>query len=397
MVRIAFRNGVCAAVLLTVAVWAGCQSEPTDPALRSDLAELHLCADVSGTNIAAIVVEVTGADIPQPLIFNIPIENGNASGVLTVPAGSERVFTVRAYDANSIETHRGQATMNVVAGGNPPLTVVLYPLVGDVVVEVEIAQLVVTLEPSEAVVLVGQSVQLVATVTDGAGNTVSGEVSWGSRQPLVARVDENGLVTGVDEGDTEIVANFGNVRSTAEVRVEWAPRQAIVGLLGVTTGNSGNPPPTLAGGYTLLPIDLNRGAGGDFIWIYYKLGLDDGSTEGLVPVNRVYTVDTSDGEHDPYGGTLASVDLNKGAGGDFIYLYFTRGFGNPARCVVVWNAGEDNDEHNYYWGPVTPVDNLVTYDPSDVVWARQHGTTSLQDLNEGSGGDFIYVGYCPDH
>jgi hypothetical protein len=208
------------AASLTVLFWVGCQDGPTHPLGELDVAELHLSANLAGTNIAALVVEVTAADIPEPLIFNIPIgEGGQASGVITVPAGSGRTIVVRAYDANAIETHRGEVTVNVVAGANPPLTVVLYPLVGDLEIEVEIGDLSVTVEPSQAVLLLGETVQLVATIASSAGGEVNGEVQWGSTQPLVATVDGSGLVTAVGIGEAEIVATFGNVRGSTSIAV----------------------------------------------------------------------------------------------------------------------------------------------------------------------------------
>lgn len=208
------------AALLTVLSWVGCQDGPTHPPSQPELAELYVRANLAGTNVAALVVEVTASDIAEPLIFNIPIgEGGQASGVITVPAGSARRVLVRAYDANAIETHRGEATVNVVAGANPPLTIVLYPLVGDLEIEIEIGGLVVTVEPSQAVLLLGETLELTATITDAAGHEVNGEVQWGSTQPLVATVDGNGTVTAVGIGEAEIVSNHGNVRGSALIAV----------------------------------------------------------------------------------------------------------------------------------------------------------------------------------
>ncbi len=60
---------------------------------------LILRADVSGTAVATLVAEVSAPDIPTALTFNIPIAAGVASGTITVPAGSTRTVTLRAYDA----------------------------------------------------------------------------------------------------------------------------------------------------------------------------------------------------------------------------------------------------------------------------------------------------------
>lgn len=215
----------CSSVSFLVAlaaafVWVGCQEDLTQPPGQPDVSELYVGANLSGTNIAALVVEVTASDILEPLIFNIPIdEGGHASGVIRVPVGSERRILVRAYDSNAIETHRGEATVNVMAGANPPLTVVLYPLQGDLEIEIRIGELSVIVDPQSAVLRAGQSIQLTATVTGSAGVELTGDVQWGSSQPLVATVDGNGLVTAVGIGVAEIAANFGNARGSSIIQV----------------------------------------------------------------------------------------------------------------------------------------------------------------------------------
>jgi len=45
-------------------------------------------ADVSAApGVASLVVEVTAPDIATPLVFNIPIAGGVATGTITLPAG----------------------------------------------------------------------------------------------------------------------------------------------------------------------------------------------------------------------------------------------------------------------------------------------------------------------
>lgn len=220
MLRSVWRYLSIFTVVLTVLFWVGCGDEPTQPRDQINVASLSLYTNVEGTSIAALVVEVTAADIPEPLIFNIPVEDGVASGAITVPAGSDRTITVRAYDSQRIETHRGQITTNLVAGENPPLTIVLYPLVGDVIIEVEIGTYIVTVAPSSAELLYrGETIQLTATVTDGAGNVLDVEVVWASTRPTMAKVDETGLVTAMSKGEAEIVANYSNMSGKAEVAV----------------------------------------------------------------------------------------------------------------------------------------------------------------------------------
>src|SRR5205809_6469970 len=60
---------------------------------------LVIRADVSGTAVATVVVNVAARDIPTPLVFNLPVTDGVAAGAITLSAGSHRSFTILAYDA----------------------------------------------------------------------------------------------------------------------------------------------------------------------------------------------------------------------------------------------------------------------------------------------------------
>lgn len=220
MTRSALRVRQLTMICLALLVWGGCQDRTTTgPPDGSVMASMSLYANLAGTNIAGLVVEITASDIPEPLIFNIPGDAGIASGVITVPAGSDRHVTVRGFDQNGIETHRGDAVVDVHEGQNESLTVTLYPLVGDVPIEVRIASLTVNVSPPEGTLAVGETLQLEATVVDGEGAALSGGISWGSTAPIVAEVDESGLVTALNPGEAEIVANFANARGSAIITV----------------------------------------------------------------------------------------------------------------------------------------------------------------------------------
>ena len=69
-------------------------------------------------------------------------------------------------------------------------------------------------------------------------------------------------------------------------------------------------------GYTKIPVDLNQGAGGDFIYLTFKR---ESSGTPITDLKVVYA-----GERHkvlvPRGYERIDVDLNKGAGGEYIYL-----------------------------------------------------------------------------
>src|SRR5438105_14412327 len=112
---------------------ASCHPSPDPPAQGQ--AHLAVTANVVGTAVATVVVEVTAPDISTPLVFNIVVADGVASGTITIPAGTARRITIRAFDAGGVLTHSGAATVSVQAGTNPTVSLTLTPLAGDVPIE----------------------------------------------------------------------------------------------------------------------------------------------------------------------------------------------------------------------------------------------------------------------
>src|ERR1700757_2871690 len=113
--------GAALAVLLT----AGCDPNSTGP---GGDARLVLFANLSGTSVTTVVVNVNAPDIPAPLVFNIAVVNGIASDTIAVPAGSHRSIDLRAYDGNGVETHSGSTLLDIQPGTNATITIVMQPL-----------------------------------------------------------------------------------------------------------------------------------------------------------------------------------------------------------------------------------------------------------------------------
>jgi hypothetical protein len=194
-------------VAATAALGSGC-SETTNLAGPVPTS-LHISANLAGTAVATVVVEVTAADIPTPLVFNIPITAGVASGSITVPAGSGRTINLRAYDDGGVLTHTGSWTGNVVGGTNPTVSLVLVAGIGDVAIEVTLGSVSVEVTPPSAGVAVAATVQLSAAVEDAEGNPIGSAVpKWATANPAVATVSTTGLVTGQGAGTTTIHATY---------------------------------------------------------------------------------------------------------------------------------------------------------------------------------------------
>jgi uncharacterized protein YjdB len=101
----------------------------------------------------------------------------------------------------------------------------------------------VRVTPDNTSVGVGGTVRLGAVVTDAAGNTLAGRaVSFASNNSGVARVADDGTVTGVSAGTATITATSEGVNGTATVRVTATPPATVaVASVRVTPGAASVP------------------------------------------------------------------------------------------------------------------------------------------------------------
>ncbi len=161
-----------------------------------------------------------------------------------------------------------------------------------------------------------------------------------------------------------------------------------------STTNSASTIPQPYDGYTRIPVDLNEGAGGLYIYYVYTRNPSSvlhGPEVGLGRINStgpVTAVQTKSRDHliqSPttpswtYGfypiwaigpqGNHYELDLNENAGGDYIYSYRTH----------VPNA--------------TPIEIGVVSGNSDQIRPPQGWERDGVDLNKGAGGSYVYLCY----
>lgn len=184
----------------------------------------------------------------------------------------------------------------------------------------------------------------------------------------------------------QLMAGYETWAEARKIYTTPTPKNSIIGVSVRNSGNNNMPDNFVELGltYRKLPIDLNADAGGDWIYLYYAIGLDDGSS-GALPINDLYTIDTSDGEGAHGSGAFINVDLNRGAGGDFLFLAYNKGLTNVIRGIRVQDASANTDVYsagtsaNNTWFGIT-----------------QQGSASLQDMNEGAGGHDVFIFYTYD-
>ncbi len=174
--------------------------------------------------------------------------------------------------------------------------------------------------------------------------------------------------------------------SDREISVYPTPRFCILDIMVVDSPMPPNPYRVNGRDYHKLPYDLNKGSGGATLWLYYLPGLEN---DVITPVAAIGTVNTTDGEKLTDLGTgfvNINVDLNRGAGGDYILLAYRKRADHADYLLtglMIW------DRHSTY------VYSLGTGAAPAWTWIGllQHGTSILQDLNEAADGEYIYLYY----
>ena len=134
---------------------------------------------------------------------------------------------------------------------------------------------------------------------------------------------------------------------------------------------STNPIVTPKQGWTLINEDLNRDAGGKYIFLCYKEGLDDEASISDI----TFIVNT---QAVPSGYTKLPTNLNEGAGGASIYLCYTKEITtNPIRRIAILIGKTATPEPGFYF-------------------AKNYYSNIKQDLNQSVGGNFIWLAYSFD-
>lgn len=212
---------VVAALALVMLTVIGCRDGAlTGPnPIPKGSGRLSVVAQFELNTATNLVIEVTAPDITVPLVFNLPVVDGSATGSVTIPAGGNRLIVVRAFDGRT-ETHRGSRTVTIVEGTNAPLTLPLIPLAGTLPVTVTFGVAVVTVTPLTWELKVDERVDFNATVMDATGTMQPNiVVRWASTDTRLLTIDSTGLATARDTGTVTVVAVAGGAAGRATVTI----------------------------------------------------------------------------------------------------------------------------------------------------------------------------------
>ncbi len=128
-----------------------------------------------------------------------------------------------AWSSNrpSVATVTDDGLVTAVSNGMAQITATYGRVSMTVTVTVSQAAESVTILPMSArLASIGETIQLTATVEDGEGNEIQdAAVSWSSGDPMVASVDNEGLVTAVGGGMTDVSAALGVASASIPVAV----------------------------------------------------------------------------------------------------------------------------------------------------------------------------------
>ena len=179
-----------------------------------------LQTSVAPPSIRSMSVEVTAPDIAVPILVTLTNNHGVFGGTVRVPAGGNRRFTVRAYDAAGVQSHEGSTTIVVRPSGNPKVTIALTSQAGDQPITVSLGAYAVSLGVTAVTLFPGRTFQLVVDVRDADGSTVSTPtLQWGSLNPSVADVDASGLITARVAGSTRVTVSYEGFAASADITV----------------------------------------------------------------------------------------------------------------------------------------------------------------------------------
>ncbi len=157
-------------------------------------------------------------------------------------------------------------------------------------------------------------------------------------------------------------------------------------------------------GYTLIPVDLNQGAGGRRIYLCYYNGSDSiDNAENIIAIAMCFN------KHPWHHGQTVEADLSKGTGGDHVFIAYVK------RKLTVGTTSITRTPWNQWYPLGQPISELMVLTAprngpppaTPAGWTRVEGyqqppnTKAARaligvdpDLNRGTGrGDHIYLYY----
>jgi len=203
--------------------------------------------------VASLRIEVSGPGITPAVVTNLTLGADTvAAGTLTLPAGSDRLISVSAFDINGVETHSADTTLTLRGGTPTVLALRVDPIPSTLGMTVTFGGDRVTVsDVSPRSLIVGDTLVIAASATTAAGLVVPGEsLLWGSSAPAFFSVS-GGVVRAIRAGSGTVTVSYRGAAVVVPVSVSgggpppalftWTTAQAIAGpaVFGGLDGASG--------------------------------------------------------------------------------------------------------------------------------------------------------------
>lgn len=159
---------------------------------------------ISDPAVALLSVELSGGELSQPLLYDLPMSSAASAKSLSIPAGAGYAATIRGYDRYGNLTHLGNVNLERVAvGTNDRLDIALesvregeplkvsMDLLGEAPVD---GSYRIVIRPARRSIYDGETVALQAIVLDALGNEVyvkPDEIHWAVGDPRTGFVLPN--------------------------------------------------------------------------------------------------------------------------------------------------------------------------------------------------------------
>lgn len=187
---------------------------------------------LSGTFLLASLAACSGSSEPSPVVATVEVSPTSASPQVgetvqlsaTVKDATGNILSGQSVSwsssAASVASVSNSGLVTANALGTATITAASGNKSGVATITVKPEPIAsITLSLSSDTLLVGETVQLTATLRDQANNVVTREISWSSSNPSVASVSGTGLVTGVGDGETTVSATVDGKTASATFTV----------------------------------------------------------------------------------------------------------------------------------------------------------------------------------
>ena len=158
----------------------------------------------------------------------------SSSGTGSASVAASEEITWATSDA-TIATVSSTGVVEAVGVGDVTLTATRDDATSSAAVRVNKTSVsAISITPTNSTIDPGESMQLEALVTDGAGRVVSKKLNWRSSDNTVAKVNDDGTVTGSGKGNAVITVQSEGKKASASINVLAVP----VATISVSLGSS---------------------------------------------------------------------------------------------------------------------------------------------------------------